>query len=480
MLPLIQPLFLEAAVLVLGIAILMLEAFAKDTDRRTFAWAGVAGLSMVFVLSFFSEPTPTGNLSGIWSFYSADPMGTAFKQFMLLTTIIVLIMSVDYSGLLARNINRDGSSAGVGEFFALPILTCAGLMWMVSAVDFVMIFVALEMVTISFYILVGYMRRNLASLEAGTKYLILGALSTGFLVYGIAWIFGMTGQTNLDAIRIILATGQVNPTGVMFGALLVIIALGFKIAAVPFHFWVPDVYQGAPAPITAFLSVGSKAAGFIVLLRVLDAFSTVPLIHARLLLVLSVLAVLTLFFGNLAALPQENVKRMLAYSSIAHAGYLLVGVAAVSYDAVAFYLVGYMMMTLLAFLVLVLVLRSTGADDLSSFRGLAVRSRFLAFAMLVAMISLAGLPFTIGFFGKFMIFAAAMEQEMYWIAAVGALGVACGFYYYFKVIRAMYWHESENMEAITIHPVTRITMGVLIVLIFALGIYPEPVLTLLR
>src|SRR5438874_11752968 len=275
-------------------------------------------------------------------------------------------------------------------------------MYMASAIDFIFIFVSLELVTISFYVLVSFTRRNPATLEAGVKYLVLSALSTAFLVYGITWIFGVTGETNLARIAAALANPATERGGALFGAVLVIVALGFKIAAVPFHIWVPDVYQGAPTPVTAYLSVGSKAAGFIVLLRVLEPFLILP--QMRRLLV--AIAILTLIYCNLAALPQTNVKRLLSSSSIAHAGYLLAVVVCFSGRAVAFYLVAYLLMTLLSFAVLVLVGQRAG-DKLENFAGLSQRSPFLAFAMLVAMASLAGVPFTAGFLGKFLVFDAA-------------------------------------------------------------------------
>src|SRR5213079_1498830 len=237
---------------------------------------------------------------------------------------------------------------------------------------------------------------------------------TGFLVYGIAWIFGATGQTNLQQIADVLPNPATDRNAALLGMVLILVALGFKIAAVPFQIWVPDVYQGAPTPVTAYLSVGSKAAGFVVLLRVLQPFLALP--ETQRLIVL--IAILTLIYGNLAALPQTNLKRLLAYSSIAHAGYLLIGVACFDVGAVSFYLVAYLLMTLLSFAVLILVAQQTG-EEISDFDGLAKRSPFLAFAMLVAMASLAGLPFTAGFFGKFLIFLSAVAQKQTALVVVG-------------------------------------------------------------
>src|SRR3989442_14485227 len=440
---------LEIAVLVLGMVILMVEAFITKIDKRILAFAAIAGLAMVFLASFFVAPFPSQNqATGFWSFYSADRLSIFFKQFALVATIFVQIMMIDYAPVVRSSFSSTQN--GLGEFFAVPIFTCAGLMYLVSAIDFVFIFVSLELVTISFFVLVSFPRRNSIALEAGIKYLILGALSTAFLVYGITWIFGVTGETNLQRITAAFSSGKIDNHAATFGAVLVLVGLGFKIAAVPFQIWVPDVYQGAPTPVTAFLSVGSKAAGFVVLLRVLQPFLMLPNIERLVVLI----ALLTVVYGNLAALPQNNLKRLLGYSSIAHAGYLLIGVACFDGRAVTFYLVAYLLMTLLGFAILILVAQQTG-EEISNFDGLAKRAPFLAFAMLVAMASLAGVPFTAGFFGKFFIFVAAIAQNQIALVAVGAGTVACGFYYYLKVVRAMYLPPSANKRAITVSSLSR-------------------------
>jgi NADH-quinone oxidoreductase subunit N len=467
---------LEIAVLVLGVLLLLFEAFAERIDKRTLAFTAMAGLGAVLVASFFLAPPPAEiPSSGFWTFYTADPLAIFFKRFALVATIIVLVMMVDYAPIVRQSIHGTTHQSGLGEFFALPIFTCAGLMWMASAVDFVMIFVSLELVTISFYVLVSFTRRNPATLEAGVKYLILSALSTGFLVYGIAWIFGVTGETNLARVTAVLARPGLEEGPALFGMVLILVALGFKIAAVPFQMWVPDVYQGAPTPVTAYLSVGSKAAGFVVLLRVLQPFLLLRQIER----LLAVVALLTLIYGNLAALPQSNLKRLLAYSSIAHAGYLLIGVVCIDGEAIAFYLVAYLLMTLLSFAVLVVVAKQTG-DNIEDFNGLAQRSPFLAFAMLIAMASLAGVPFTAGFLGKFYIFNAAVARQQSALIVVGVITVACGFYYYFKVVRAMYWEDPPGETAVFSGQLSRITMAALIAGIIFLGVYPQPVLNALK
>lgn len=472
----IAPPNLEIAVLVLGMMLLLFEAFADKIDKRVFAFAGILGLTTVLVGTFYLTPVPQlDNATGFWSFYTADPLSIFFKRFALLTTILVLVMMIDYAPSVRALVAGVTTQSGLGEFFALPILTCAGLMYIASAIDFVMIFVSIELVTISFYVLVSFTRRNPLTLEAGVKYLVLSALSTGFLVYGITWIFGATGETNLDKITVALANPNVEQTAVVFGAVLVLVAIGFKIAAVPFQIWVPDVYQGAPTPVTAFLSVGSKAAGFVVLLRVLRPFLMLP----RMDRLIVVVALLTLLYGNLAALPQGNLKRLLAYSSIAHAGYLLIGVACFDGPAVAFYLVAYLLMTLLSFAVLIIVAQQSG-ERITDFDGLAGRSPFLAFAMLIGMISLAGVPFTIGFFGKFFIFNTAIAHHQTALVIVGAISVACGFYYYLKVVRAMYWRPATKLDKIPVSGLSRLAMSALIVAIIWLGIYPQPILRALQ
>lgn len=464
----IWPPQLEIAVLVLGAVLLLLEIFFDKIDKRVLAYAAIASLAVIFIATWHLAPIQTEQASAFWSFYSADALAIFFKRFALVTTIVVLAMMLDYS-------RRSTSSFSLGEFFALPVFTCAGLMYMASAIDFVSIFVSLELVTISFYILVSFNRRNGACLEAGVKYLVLSALSTGFLVYGVAWIFGVTGLTNLDQITAAFAKIDIDQSVAKFGAALVLVALGFKIAAVPFQIWVPDVYQGAPTPVTAFLSVGSKAAGFVVLIRVLRPVLMLP--HMDRLLV--VIAILTLIYGNLAALPQGNLKRLLAYSSIGHAGYLLIGIVCLDGAAVTFYLVAYLLMTLLSFAVLIIVAQQTG-ESISDFDGLASRSPFLAFAMLMAMISLAGVPFTAGFFGKFFIFAAAIAQHQTALVIVGVLTVACGFYYYLKVVRAMYWNSSDKIDNIHVSGLSRLIITTLILAIVWLGIYPQPIFRALQ
>jgi NADH-quinone oxidoreductase subunit N len=491
---LFSPITLEVIVLSLGFFLLFVEAFSKGEDKGWMAKFAIYVLGIVFCWSFFTKGNAGIELDN--SFYSADATALFFKRVALATTMVVLVMSLEFKYVLARFLPQGRPGAGIGEFYALPVLTCAGLMFMASAVDFLLIFVSLELVTISFYVLVAYMRRNLGSLEAGVKYLILGALSTGFLVYGITWIFGLTGETNLLRINHILpgllAEGgrlHGSESALLFGLMLVLVGLGFKVAAAPFQLWVPDVYQGAPTPVTAFLSVGSKAAGFVVLIRVLEPFFNVPIIREKLVMVLAILAAATLIYGSLAAMPQDNFKRLLAYSSIANAGYLLVAVASSgtsdksvgsSQIAVAFYIAAYLIMTLLSFLVLIVVTNHSRGDDILHFNGLARRSPFLAFGLLTASLSLAGIPFTAGFYGKLLVFAAAVREHQYALIGVGIVTVAAGFYYYLRVVAAMYWQEPNDDTPIKLGILTKFTVGTLTALIFIFGIFPQPILNMLR
>lgn len=491
---------LEIIVVCLGLLMLMIDAFANLSDKRTIGYFGVLGLLVVIGLLFSVEwGSKEAATSVFWKFYAfGDTKSLFFKGIALVSTLIVLIMSIDFAPIvMAQTADPEEGAhpqAGLGEFFALPMFACAGLMWMASANHLVSIFVALETVTIAFYIMVAYLRRNVGSLEAGVKYLILGALSTGFLVYGMTWLYGMTGSMELPEIGKILASGEVNRTGALFAFALILVAMAFKVGAVPFHNWIPDVYQGAPTPITAFLSVASKAAGFIVFLRITALYLSSGALVGKVTVVLTVIAVLTLIVGNFVALPQTNFKRLLAYSSVAHAGFLLMAMASAPQgalkenamsvgDVVSFYLGAYLLMTMLAFLVLSALRTSITGENVGSFAGLAKRSPFLAIAMLISMTSLAGIPLTAGFFGKLFVFKLAFDQEQWVLLAVGIIGACAGFYYYLKIAASMFLSEAPAggaTTAIRISPAAGIAMVFLMIAIIVVGINPTMMMNLLR
>ncbi|MEO0414903.1 MAG: NADH-quinone oxidoreductase subunit N, partial [Verrucomicrobiota bacterium] len=442
-------------------------------------------------------PDPEAVKSSFWNYYAlGDGRSLFYKGIAIVTTLVVLIMAVDFRQVVVDQTAdpEEGAhpQAGLGEFFALPMFACAGLMWMASATNLVSIFVSLEVVTIAFYVMVAYLRRNVGSIEAGVKYLILGALSTGFLVYGFTWLYGMTGSMDLATIGERLASGEVNETGALFAFGLILLAMAFKVGAAPFHNWIPDVYQGAPTPITAFLSVGSKAAGFLVFTRIVTLFLGSGYFTSKVTIVLMVLAGLTLVIGNLTALPQKNFKRLLAYSSIAHAGFLLMALAASPKQpdvalsqkpitVISFYLGAYLLMTLLAFLVMNVVRSKMADESVDAYAGLAKRSPFLAFGMLVSMASLAGIPLTVGFCGKLFVFKLAFESQQWVLLVLGVIGACAGFYYYLKIAASMFMGSPKSdadTGKISVSPLTAIAIVLLIITIVWLGINPSALLAM--
>ncbi|MGB2402077.1 MAG: NADH-quinone oxidoreductase subunit N [Akkermansiaceae bacterium] len=462
-----------------GLLLLMFEAFSKG-NKSQIGLVAAAGLAVILTMLFCPAPSCCPVPEWMERFYSDNQTARFYKIIAVISTILVLLMSVDFSKVLTKFTSGDDDDSATGEFYCLPIFACAGLMWMASATDLVSIFVALELVTISFYVMVAFMRRNVGSLEAGVKYLILGALSTGFLVYGIAWVYGTMGTTDITLYAAILDKGDYNQSYLLFGIALMLIALGFKVGAAPMQLWIPDVYQGAPTPITAFLSVASKAAGFLVLMTFVSPFLAAEATSNAISTVLLIMAGSTLLYGNLAAIAQTNFKRLLAYSSIAHAGFLLIGVATQDYASVSFYLGTYLLMTFAAFFVLALVRCEEDSDELAAFNGLAKRNPVLAFTVTIAMAALAGIPLTAGFWGKFFIFKSAIESNTsWWLLSIAFISVAAGFYYYLKVVKAMYWDTAENNAPIAVPATTRFVLIILTATILILGIYPQPVFTLL-
>lgn len=467
--------YLEFFIAGFGLILLMWEAFAAPKKKSTLALVGAAGLSVALVALIAGSICSCSYHIPSWMsrFYSNDGHALFFKGFALVSTIAVLLMSYDFEKVLNKFTSPDSSDTNTGEFYCLPIFACTGLMWMASATDLVSIFVALEVVTIAFYVMVAFMRRNVGSLEAGVKYLILGALSTGFLVYGIAWIYGALGTTDITQF-----TDFTSSTTLLFGLALVIIALAFKVGAAPMQLWIPDVYQGAPTPITAYLSVASKAAGFGVAITILRPFLEAEATRSSVATILIILAAATLLYGNLAALAQTNFKRLLAYSSIAHAGFILIGMATGAFDYVLFYLATYLIMTFGAFYILGLIRSSEDSDEISALDGLSTRNPLLAVALTIIMAAMAGVPLTAGFVGKFFMFETAVSNiaTVHWLTVVIAfIGAACGFYYYFKIIRAIYWNTSEKTEAVHIPLISKCAITVLTIALIVFGIYPAPI-----
>lgn len=479
--------YLEALTVTLGIILLMAEAFVPSKNKSWVGLIAAAGLGGILVLTFTAvgpdaKPDAAWANWRMWDFYQFDSMARFFKMFALVCTALVVLMAVDYRKVLARYTEHPKSEHGTGEFYALPVFACAGMMWMASARDLAGAFVALELVTVTFYILVAYMRRNVGSLEAGVKYLILGALSTGFLVYGIAWVYGATGTMNLDVMAVRVAE-TTNTVPLLFGVALVMVGLGFKVGAFPMQMWIPDVYQGAPTPVTAFLSVGSKAAGFALLIRFLEPLlAEGSPVRGQVMTLLLVLASATLLYGNLAAIPQSNFKRLLAYSSIAHAGFLLLALAAgsaVSATAVSFYLATYLLMTLGVFFILAQVRIQRDGEAVADFNGLGKTNPRLALAMTVLLASLAGVPLTAGFVGKFLVFSAAVGAGLWPGIIIAFIGAAAGFYYYFKVIRAMWWSQPGDASPVVLPRISGVCVALLVFGVLLFGLWQDPILNLL-
>ena len=460
---------IEFLVVALGVILLLWEAFAAPKNKAQLALIGAGGLTIALILLIMNATCGCGMDVPAWMsrFYTTSGYAIFFKGFALVSTITVLLMSYDFRSILNRYTSNDNTCTNTGEFYTLPIFACAGLMWMASATDLVSIFVSLELVTITFYILVAYMRRNVGSLEAGVKFLILGALSTGFLVYGIAWLYGATGTTNLASMQI------ENSYSLLFGLSLIILSLGFKIGAAPMQLWIPDVYQGAPTPITAFLSVASKAAGFGVAIMILSPFIKSPETGATVRNILVVLVAATLLYGNLSALAQTNFKRLLAYSSIAHAGFMLMGMAAGAFEFVMVYLVTYLIMTFAAFFILGLIRVQDDNEEISAFNGLAKRNPHLGLAMTIIMAGMAGVPLTAGFVGKLLMFQVAIGTLPMYLIVVAIISAASGFFYYFKIIRAIYWHAPKNEKPLEVPIISKVAIIILTLLVIAVGLVPN-------
>jgi NADH-quinone oxidoreductase subunit N len=459
---------LEIAVAGLALALLLLDLWTAPQFKSRLGYVAIAGLVIILAASFLIEP---GGPATAVAMLAQDGLAVFFQRIFLVAAIFVLLMA---------NECADRIPMGIGEFHVIVLMALTGMMLAAAANDFVLVFVALELISVSFYVLVSFQRSRLHSLEAGVKYLILSALAAAFLVFGIALIFGTANQTNF--VRLSQEAAALDRNKVYWlGVLLVLFGLSFKIAAFPLQVWAPDVYQGAPTPVTAFLAIGSKAAGFVLVLRVL--FVAMPKLSMHWDKMLMLAAGITILYGNLCAIPQRSLKRLLGYSSIANAGYLLLGVAAVNASgsaAVLYYLAGYLFTLAAAFLVICVVMRDN--DDIGALAGLSRRSPLLAGALALAMVSLAGVPPLAGFLGKFLLLRAVIERGAaatgaYWLAGVAVIGVVISLYYYFAVIRVMYWaKDPPDLSPIVVPARVQIPLAVCMVGMLYLGIMPGAVL----
>ncbi len=419
---------------------------------------------------------------------AVDPFASFVKVVVLLTAILVTVFSLFFSEL-----NTAGRK--VGEYYTLLVGATIGLVLMAGASNLLMIYLAIELSSLSSYLLSGYTREAPDSSEASLKYVIFGALSSGLMLYGISVVYGLTGSLDLYAINQalpqVLAAGGTSAFLLLIAGFLVVAGFGYKISAVPFHYWAPDVYEGAPITITAYLAVASKAAGFAVLIRFfkvafidLSAMSVpagawVTLPGVDWVTLVAVLSVLTMTVGNLVAIWQGNLKRLLAYSSIAHAGYMLMGVVVLNNEgltAVLLYFVIYLLMNLGAFYVVMLIANETGSEDIEDYRGLGSRAPLMTVALAVFLISLTGIPPTAGFIGKLYLFAALINHGWVWLAIVGALNSVVSLYYYVRVLRNMYLRGEERPAGAPLRFSKLQTATVLVLLVptLVLGVYFTP------
>jgi NADH-quinone oxidoreductase subunit N len=423
----------EILLLLLGVLVLILDPFWKDESRRlNLGWLTAGGLFVILAVSL-ALARPSAPILVFGGMLRYDWLGFAFKMFLIFGAAITSLFMMDVEGMGRR-----------AEAYLLLLVAALGMSLMASAADLVMLYLAIETTSIPLYILAGFLTGDEKSTESGFKYLLFGALTSTVMLYGFSLIYGFSGKTGLYELAASFPTFSLLALGIIF---LVLVGLAFKASLFPFHFWAPDVYEGAPTPVAGFLSTASKAAGFAVILRL---FTVVfPSLSANWSLILAVLATLTMTVGNLIALAQKNIKRLLAYSSIAHAGYAMIGVVAFSQLGAAstvFYLIAYILTNLAAFGIVAAFGRVAGSDDVKAYSGLSRRAPTLALMMMVAFLSLAGMPPFGGFVGKVFVFAAAIEQGWVWLAVVGVLNSIIGLYYYLTVLKYVYLYRMENED----------------------------------
>ena len=455
-----------------GLLVLSLAVFVDKAKEEFLAFLtllSVAG-SMALVLFLSGYPGRGGSILG--GMFVLDNFAVFFKLLMLTSIALTVLASIRFVG---------SSPYPGGEYYALLLFTGVGMLFMVSGDNLISIYVALELMALSSYVLAGYFKGEIKSTEAALKYFILGAFSSGVLLYGLSLVYGVTGKMGLPELAKLLAT-QEKSNLLLVGILLILSGLLFKIAAVPFHVWTPDVYEGAPTPVTAFFSVGPKLAAYAVLARIF--YVAFPKFHADWGLIVALVAAATMVFGNLAALLQANVKRMLAYSSIAHAGYALLGVVGFRTEfglwGVLVYLLAYTFMNFGVFaLVVFLETKGYAAEQVSDFNGLAKRNMAAAVVMLVFLLSLAGIPPTAGFIGKYYLFTAAMKAGYAWLAVLAVLMSAVSLFYYFRIAAAMFFSEAEGAPLRSSYTLTTAVL-ICAVATLLVGVAPQPFVEILR
>jgi NADH-quinone oxidoreductase subunit N len=445
--------------------LILLDLMAKN-KKELIGWVytGLITALLVYVAGFKSEATL---LNGA---YVSDQLSWFSQMMVLLASALTGLLSV-------QSVKTDNKFTGA--YYILLACSTLGLMFLVSSKELIMLYVGLELATVSLYALAAIYKKDDSSTEAGIKYLILGAISSAILLFGISLIYGITRTTYIEGILSYTSQSPVTPIFVI-ALIMILLGAGFKLSMVPMHLWTPDVYQGAPTPVTAFISVASKAAGFVFVIRLFSyMFVKLDYIWVP---ILSIIALLTMTVGNLMAIPQKNVKRLLAYSTISQAGYILVGfvgASVIGISSVIFYLLAYTITNIAAFAVVTAFSKATGSDDLGDYAGLARREPLLALIFMLSLLSLAGIPPLAGFVGKFYLFYSAMQKGYVWLVVAAALNSTISLYYYLLVLKQMYIFDSKKeFPRIKLDISVRIVLVVTMVAIFAMGLFPGPILDL--
>jgi NADH-quinone oxidoreductase subunit N len=474
---LLQP---ETALTITLCAVIVVDLIFRKHGHMT-GWLAFLGLVVTAV--FVGQQSFTGSNTIFFNMFAVDSFSIFFKGIILVSAMFVVLFSFHFDEL-------THGKRSLGEYYALILALTLGLFLMSGATNLLMMYLALELSSISSYILSGYTKEAPDSSEASLKYVIYGAVSSGIMLYGISILYGLTGSIDIYTINRTILLTDVNLVALVIATVFIIVGFGYKISAVPFHFWTPDVYEGAPITITAFLSVASKAAGFAMMIRFLKvAFinpavgNLVPGMWATFRgfdwnLLIAMLSVLSMTIGNLIALSQKNLKRLLAYSSIAHAGYMLMGVVVMSNEglsAILIYFVVYLFMNFGAFYSVMIIANKTGSEEIDSYKGLGRRAPILAVVFTIFLLSLTGIPPTAGFIGKLYLFASLINAHWFWLAIVGVLNSVISLYYYVRIVRNMFLRDvSEDLLPIRLSPSQLLLLLLLVAPTIILGLYFTP------
>lgn len=462
-----------APVLVLSVfsmMVLLFDLFAGK-NKSGLVFISLTGLLMAAISAFAKQDLPVYSFGGA---YVVDNLSVFFTCIFCISSALAILLSIEY--------NRR-ERINMGEYYALILFCTVGMILLASSTDLIMIFLGIEIVSICLYVLAGIRRYDPRSNEASLKYFLLGAFATGFMLYGMALLYGTTGSTKLAQIAQLLNSGEVFSQPLMLlGVVLLVIGFGFKVASVPFHMWAPDVYQGAPTPVTAFMAVGPKAAAFAAFFRIFA--EGIPELAPSWTMILSIVAVISMFVGNLGAIVQTNIKRLLAYSSVSHVGYILIAIIAknsLGGASLLFYMLAYAFMIFGAFGVVILLGRKGDENlEIENYSGLGFKHPVLAMSMSIFLLSLGGLPPLAGFVAKFYIFQAALKEGFVILVVLAVLNSAISFYYYLKVIVYMYMKEPIQEFQLSLTPITMLVIGIGVLGTLELGLFPDTVISLAK